>query len=142
MIGSGGSSTVRDLWNPLGQRDRGYFRIFVPLMICVFGFMAFSRTTYLGLLIGMLLASIAYSFVFAAFQGFTALNGQEALMTGRLSALSNIFLFLPVGAAYFASGFMSEHLSPPADLSHGPRLRHTARRVRPLEASLGFQSHL
>lgn len=33
-------------------------------------------------------------------------------MTGRLSALSNICLFLPVGAAYFASGFMSEHLSP------------------------------
>jgi len=33
-------------------------------------------------------------------------------MTGRLSALSNIFLFLPVGAAYFASGFMAERLSP------------------------------
>jgi len=103
---------VRDLWDPLGQRDRGYFRIFVPLMICVFGLMAFSRTTYLGLLIGMLLASVAYSFVFAAFQGLTALIGQEALMTGRLSALSNIFLFVPVSAAYFASGFMSEHLSP------------------------------
>jgi len=39
---------VRDLWNPLGQRDRGYFRIFVPLMICVLALMALSRTTYLG----------------------------------------------------------------------------------------------
>jgi len=93
---------VRDLWNPVGQRDRGYFRIFVPLMICVLAWMALSRTTYQGLLIGMLLTTVAYSFVFAAFQGLTALIGQEALMTGRLSALSNIFLFLPVGAAYFA----------------------------------------
>jgi hypothetical protein len=103
---------VRDLWNPVGQRDRGYFRIFVPLMICVLAWMALSRTTYLGLLIGMLLTTVAYSFIFAAFQGLTALIGQEALMTGRLSALSNIFLFLPVGAAYFASGFMAERLSP------------------------------
>jgi MFS family permease len=103
---------VRDLWNPVGRRDRGYFRIFVPLMICVLAWMALSRTTYLGLLIGMLLTTVAYSFVFAAFQGLTALIGQEALMTGRLSALSNIFLFLPVGAAYFASGFMAERLSP------------------------------
>ena len=103
---------VRDLWNPVGQRDRGYFRIFVPPMICVLAWMALSRTTYLGLLIGMLLTTVAYSFVFAAFQGLTALIGQEALMTGRLSALSNIFLFLPVGAAYFALGFMTERLSP------------------------------
>lgn len=103
---------VRDLWNPVGRRDRGYFRIFVPLMICILAWMALSRTSYPGLLIGMLLTTVAYSFVFAAFQGLTALIGQEALMAGRLSALSNVFLFLPVGAAYFASGFMSERLSP------------------------------
>ncbi len=103
---------IRDLWNPVGHRDRGYFRIFVPLMICILAWMALSRTTYPGLLIGMLLTTVAYSFVFAAFQGLTALIGQEALMTGRLSALSNIFLFLPVGVAYFASGFMAEQLSP------------------------------
>jgi MFS family permease len=103
---------VRDLWNPLDRRDRGYFRIFVPLMICVLAWLALSPTTYPELLIGMLLTTVAYSFVFAAFQGLTALIGQEALMAGRLSALSNVFLFLPVGAAYFASGFMSERLSP------------------------------
>src|SRR5579871_5180010 len=48
---------VRDLWNPAGLRDRGYFRIFVPLMICVLAWMALSGTTYLGLLVGMLLAT-------------------------------------------------------------------------------------
>src|SRR5579871_6346177 len=36
---------VRDLWNPLGQRDRGYFRVFAPLMICVLAWMALARTT-------------------------------------------------------------------------------------------------
>jgi hypothetical protein len=60
----------------------------------------------------MLLTGVAFSFVFAAFQGLTALIGQETLMTGRLSALSNLFLFFPVGAAYIASGFMSESLKP------------------------------
>src|SRR5579871_2241727 len=103
---------VRDLWNPLGRRDPGYFRIFVPLMVGVLGWLAFSPTTYRGLLAGMLLTTVAYCFVAAAAQGLTALIGQEAQMTGRLSALSNFFLFLPAGAAYLASGFMSESMTP------------------------------
>ena len=103
---------VRDLWSPFGRRDPGYFLLFVPVMALVLGWMGLSRTTYAGLLIGMLAAMISYSFIFAAFQGLMALIGQEALMSGRMSALSNIFLFLPVGAAYFASGFMTEYLTP------------------------------
>jgi hypothetical protein len=103
---------VRDLWNPLGLRDLGYFRIFVPLMLGVLAWMAFSPTTYLGLLAGMLLTTVAYCFIAAAAQGLTALIGQEGLMTGRLSALSNFFLFIPSGAAYLASGVMSDSLTP------------------------------
>lgn len=103
---------VRDLWSPAGLRDRGYFRVFVPLMVCVLAWMALSRVTYLELLTGMLLSTVAFSFVFAAFQGLTALIAQEALMSGRLSAVSNVFQFLTASAAYFTSGFMSEHLSP------------------------------
>lgn len=57
---------TRDLWNPFGQRDPGYFRIFVPLMVTVLGWMAFSRTAFAGLLAGMLLTGAAFSFVFAA----------------------------------------------------------------------------
>jgi MFS family permease len=103
---------VRDLWSPFGRRDPGYFLLFVPVMALILCWMGLSRTTYAGLLIGMLAAMVSYSFIFAAFQGLIALIGQEALMSGRMSALSNIFLFLPVGAAYFASGFMTENLSP------------------------------
>jgi hypothetical protein len=103
---------ARDLWSPFGRRDPGYFLLFVPVLALVLGWMGLSRTTYTGLLIGMLAAMISFSFLFAAFQGLMALIGQEALMSGRMSALSNIFLFLPIGAAYFASGFMTEYLTP------------------------------
>jgi hypothetical protein len=103
---------IRDLWNPMGWRDPGYFRIFVPLMACVLALMALARTTYLELLAGMLLTMIAYSFLSAAFQGLMALIGQKALMTGRLSTLSNILLYLPVGAAYFISGVINDRLPP------------------------------
>lgn len=56
---------VRDLWNPFGQRDLGYCRIFVPAMIIVLLGLAFSPTSYWGLLAGMLLTAIAYSFIAA-----------------------------------------------------------------------------
>ena len=103
---------VRDLWNPFGWRDPGYFRIFVPFMMVTLAWTAFSPTTYASLLAGMLLSTIAYSFLYAAFQGLFALVGQEALMSGRLSTLYNVFLFLCGGLAYFASGWMSTDLSP------------------------------
>ncbi len=103
---------ARDLWSPFGKRDPGYFRLFVPLMALVLGAMALSATSYMGLLFGMLAATVFYSFLNAAFQGLMALIGQEALMSGRMSAIFNIFLFLPIGLDYFASGFMTERLAP------------------------------
>jgi hypothetical protein len=60
---------VRDLWNPFGWLDPGYFRIFVPLTMNFLVGVAFSRTTYTGLLFGMLLTTISYSFLAAAFSG-------------------------------------------------------------------------
>lgn len=107
-----GFGLARDLWSPLGRRDLGYFRIFVPLMSGALAWMAFSPVSHSGLLAGMLMTTIAYGFIAAAAQGLTALIGQEAQMTGRLSALSNFFLLLPAGAAYFASGYMAESLTP------------------------------
>jgi MFS family permease len=103
---------VRDRWNPFGWRDRGYFRVFVPVLMFVLGWMALSRVTFAGLIVGMLLATIAYSFISAAYQGLTALVGQEALMPGRLSSVWYVFLFFPWVLAFFAAGFMTEHLSP------------------------------
>jgi Na+/melibiose symporter-like transporter len=103
---------VRDLWNPFGLRDRGYFIIFAPVVGAVFLWMALSRLSYQGLFIGMILVMLSSRFIAAAYQGLLALVGQERLMSGRLSALWQIVSSLPVLAGAFASGWMAEHLRP------------------------------
>src|ERR1700691_5879801 len=42
---------TRDLWSPLGLRDRGYFLVFAPLTAVVFAWMAYSELSYSGLFI-------------------------------------------------------------------------------------------
>ena len=103
---------VRDLWNPLGLRDRGYFLIFAPITAVVFVWMALSHLSYQGMVIGMLLLMLTSRFTSAAYQGLLALVGQERLMSGRLSALWQIVSSLPVLGGAFASGWMAEHLRP------------------------------
>src|SRR5947209_16467675 len=49
---------TRDLWNPLGLRDRGYFLIFASASAAIFIWMAFSGLSYAGLFTGMLLVMI------------------------------------------------------------------------------------
>lgn len=103
---------TRDLWSPFGLRDRGYLRLFAPLAILIFGWLAVTRLSYAGLLIGMFLAMVSFRFIMAAYSGLVALIGQEELMSGRLSALWMVFRYISFIAAYYASGFITEHLSP------------------------------
>jgi len=103
---------MRDLWNPFGLRDRGYFMIFAPVVAAVFVWMALSHLTYQGLFLGMFLVMLSSRFISAAYQGLLALVGQERLMSGRLSALWQIVSSLPIVAGAFASGWMAEHLRP------------------------------
>jgi len=103
---------TRDLWNPLGRRDRGYFLVFAPATALVFAWMASSQLTYAGLFLGMLLVMFLFRFVAAAYQGLMALIGQEKLMSGRLSALWNILSVLPYIAGAAASGYLVEHFTP------------------------------
>jgi predicted MFS family arabinose efflux permease len=103
---------MRDRWNPLGLRDRGFFLILAPVTALAFIFMASSRLSYQGLLIGMLMVMLSFRFIAAAYQGLMALVGQEKLMSGRLSALWNIVAIIPVITGAFASGYISEHLPP------------------------------
>ncbi|KFX26985.1 MFS transporter [Ralstonia solanacearum] len=103
---------ARDHWNPLGLRDRGFFLIFAPATAVALIWMAFSGFSYLGLLIGMMLAMLSSRFVAAAYQGLIALVGQEKLMSGRLGALWNVVSSIPVVAGAFASGYISDHLAP------------------------------
>ncbi len=103
---------ARDLWNPFGLRDRGFFLIFGPVTAAAFISMALSKVSYQGLLTGMFLAMLASRFLAAAYQGLIALIGQERLMSGRLSVLWNILSSVPYIAGAFASGYISEHLPP------------------------------
>src|SRR5471030_1629746 len=98
---------TRDLWNPFGLRDRGYFLIFAPVTAAVFVWMALSHLSYFGLFTGMLLVMASFRFVAAGYQGLMALVGQEQLMSGRLSALWNIVSSLPYIAGAFASGWIA-----------------------------------
>src|SRR5580658_9590001 len=66
---------ARDLWNPFGWRDRGFFLLFAPLTAAVFIWMAISPLSYKMLLIGVILVMATFRFVLAAFQGLIALIG-------------------------------------------------------------------
>src|SRR5262249_2854614 len=101
---------ARDLWNPLGMKDRGYFLIFAPLTGLVFFWMSASTLSYSELFVGMLLTMFLYRFVAAAYQGLLALIGQEQLMSGRLAVLWQIVSTLPYVLGGFASGWVAEHL--------------------------------
>lgn len=103
---------IRDLWNPLGLRDRGYFLIFAPVTAAALLWMAWSRLSYAGLLGGMLLAMLSFRFSMAAYQGLIALVGQEKMMSGRLSALWLFVWNLISAAGAFGSGYIAGFASP------------------------------
>ncbi|HZV36036.1 MAG TPA: MFS transporter [Verrucomicrobiae bacterium] len=103
---------TRDMWNPLGMRDRGYFLIFGLISTVVFIWMAFSEISYARLIVGMILVMVTYRFLSAAYQGLMALVGQEKLMSGRLSTVWQIVSFIPMIAGTFASGWITLHLPP------------------------------
>jgi hypothetical protein len=103
---------IRDLWSPMNLRDRGLLMQFPLLTAAILVVMALGHVTYAGLLIGMTAVMVSYRFIIAAYQGLIALIGQEALMSGRLSVLWNIFSYVPLSAAAFAAGFITEHVTP------------------------------
>jgi MFS family permease len=103
---------TRDLWNPIGRRDRGYLLLFAPASAAVFLWMAFSPISYFGLLAGMLLVMTTFGFISAAYWGLLALVGQEKLMSGRLSTLWNIVSSIPFIVGSLISGWMADHLTP------------------------------
>ncbi len=104
---------VRDQWNPLGLRDRGYFLIFAPAVaIALIALGSARNLSFVGLLLGMLVVMFASRFIAAAYEGLMALVGQERLMSGRLSVVWNVVASLPAIAGAMASGLISGHLRP------------------------------
>jgi MFS family permease len=103
---------TRDLWNPLGRRDRGYFLIFGPATAAVFVWLALSKVTFAGLFVGVFLVMFASRFTMAAYQGLQALVAQEKLMSGRLAALWQIVASIPIAGGAWAGGIVAKDLKP------------------------------
>jgi len=98
---------ARDLWNPLGLRDRGFFIIFGPLTAAAFLGMTAFPLSYRGLMASMFVVMLSFGFVAAAARGLLALVSQEQLMSGRLSALWNAVSSAPYVFGAFAAGYLS-----------------------------------
>ncbi len=103
---------TRDLWNPFGLKDRGFFMVFGAVTAALFLFMSEFPLSYSGLLVSMFLVMFSFSFVAAAARGLLALVSQEQLMSGRLSALWNALSSVPYVFGAFASGYLAAHLLP------------------------------
>jgi hypothetical protein len=103
---------IRDRWNPLGLRDRGYLLIFGPVTALAYAWLAWHELTLDGLMWGMLVAAVSSRFVFAAYQGLISLIGREKLMSGRLVTVWQILSFVPAVIGAVASGWAARRLSP------------------------------
>jgi hypothetical protein len=101
---------TRDMWNPLGMRDRGYMVLFgaaTSLLFIAFAFVPFKEST---LLAAVVLLTAAFLFVFGAQNGLMAQLGQQHVMSGQVSTVFNIAAALPVVAAWIAGGMLSDLL--------------------------------
>jgi len=101
---------VRDTFNPFGMRDRGFLVLFGAATAFIYGAFAFAPIQYGFLLAAVILANSVFLFVWSAQNGLTSALGQQHVMSGRISSLWNIFLYLPVLASYFLGGMLSQAL--------------------------------
>jgi hypothetical protein len=112
---------VRDIWNPLGMRDRGYMTIFGALGAIACLVSAFAPPTYAVLLAAVLVLTTAALFIDSAARGLTSTIGQQHAMTGQVSAAWNAFASLPAIAALLAGGLLSD-LVEGAKAAQGARI--------------------
>jgi hypothetical protein len=101
---------ARDMWNPFGMHDRGLMVLFGVASAALYVFFAFTPVTYATLLIALILVTASFLFVSSAQNGLTAALGQQHVMSGQISAAWNIVGSLPVVAALFLGGGLSELL--------------------------------
>lgn len=101
---------ARDVWNPLGRRDRGFMILFGFLsaaLYCLFAFMPVSVLT-LGAA-GITIGFVAL-FVSSAQVGLTTVVARQHVMSGQVSALWNIVSSLPLIVSLLVGGALSDSL--------------------------------
>ncbi|HWE99540.1 MAG TPA: MFS transporter [Caulobacteraceae bacterium] len=103
---------LRDQWNPLGRKDRGFFLVFAPVTTALLLIMAVAPLSFWSLVAGMLILGVSFHFIGAAYAGLIALVAQERLMSGRLAVLWQSVATLPVMLSAFGGGLAARYLHP------------------------------
>ncbi len=98
---------IRDTWNPLGMRDRGFMLLFGGVSALLYVCFAFAPMTYSMLLVAVVVLTASFLFVASAQNGLTTTIGQQHAMTGQISAVWNVFLSVPTVAALLMGGMLS-----------------------------------
>src|SRR5471030_872769 len=106
---------IRDMWNPLGMRDRGFMLVFGRISALLYALFAFMPISYGTLLAAVVLLTTSSLFIASAQNGLTSTIGQQHAMTGEIIAVWNVFLSIPSVAALLIGGTLSgmlEHENP------------------------------
>src|ERR1700733_9000611 len=101
---------IRDMWNPLEMRDRGFILLFGGISALLYVFFAFTPMGYATLLAAVVLLTTSFLFVASAQNGLTSAIGQQHAMTGQISAVWNVFLSIPTVVALLIGGSLSDLL--------------------------------
>ncbi|AMN38471.1 MFS transporter [Rhodoplanes sp. Z2-YC6860] len=99
---------VRDSWSPFGMKDRGHMLVFGATTAGLYLCFAFTRVTYITLLLATVLLTTSFLFVASAQNGLASTIGQQHAMTGRVSTVWNVFGSLPGVAALLIGGALSD----------------------------------
>ncbi len=98
---------IRDMWNPLGMRDRGFMLLFGGITALLYVLFAFTPLVYGTLLLAIVVLTASFLFVASAQNGLTSVIGQQHAMTGQVSAVWNVFLSVPTVGALLIGGKLS-----------------------------------
>lgn len=98
---------IRDMWNPLGMRDRGYMLLFGGITAMLYVLSAFTPMSCVTLLVAVVVLTASFLFVSSAQNGLTSVIGQQHAMTGQVSAVWNVFLSIPTVGALLIGGTLS-----------------------------------
>src|SRR5579863_4670508 len=110
---------IRDSWNPLQMRDRGFMLLFGGICALLYLGFAFVPMSYATLLVAIIVLTASFLFVASALNGLMSTIGQQHAMTGRISAAWNVFSSIPLVASLLIGGWLSNLLEEQNDASAG-----------------------